>query len=398
MKDKMAKLIEITGKALSGEWGNDDNTGNGIPVLRTTNFTNEGIVNYNNVVTRIIEKKKIEEKYLRKGDIVIEKSGGSDKQPVGRVVYFDGPENTYLFNNFTGLLRVKDQAKWYPRYVFYSLFSNYHRGGTRASQNKTTGLHNLKIDDFVSRCEVTEAGINEQIAACKRMDRVNDIIRMHQQQLQKLDELVKARFVELFGDPATNPYGWQQLTVNDVCVSVVRGPFGSALKKEFFVPPSDTTYKVYEQKHAIQKSSTIGTYYVTAEKYNELRRFECHSGDILMSCSGTMGELYQLPAGCERGIINQALCKFTLNERILPIVFLAYMRETIGNLETKGSGIQNIAAVSYVKAMPINLPPMRVQEQYATFVEQTDKSKVAVQKALDKAQLLFDSLMQKYFG
>ena len=398
MKDKMAKLIEITGKALSGEWGNDDSTGNGIPVLRTTNFTNEGIVNYNNVVTRIIEKKKIEEKYLRKGDIVIEKSGGSDKQPVGRVVYFDGPENTYLFNNFTGLLRVKDQAKWYPRYVFYSLFSNYHRGGTRAFQNKTTGLHNLKIDDFVSRCEVTEAGINEQIAACKRMDRVNDIIRMHQQQLQKLDELVKARFVELFGDPATNPYGWQQLTVNDVCVSVVRGPFGSALKKEFFVPPSDTTYKVYEQKHAIQKSSTIGTYYVTAEKYNELRRFECHSGDILMSCSGTMGELYQLPAGCERGIINQALCKFTLNERILPIVFLAYMRETIGNLETKGSGIQNIAAVSYVKAMPINLPPMRVQEQYATFVEQTDKSKVAVQKALDKAQLLFDSLMQKYFG
>ena len=314
------------------------------------------------------------------------------------MVYFDGPENTYLFNNFTGLLRVKDQAKWYPRYVFYSLFSNYHRGGTRAFQNKTTGLHNLKIDDFVSRCEVTEAGINEQIAACKRMDRVNDIIRMHQQQLQKLDELVKARFVELFGDPATNPYGWQQLTVNDVCVSVVRGPFGSALKKEFFVPPSDTTYKVYEQKHAIQKSSTIGTYYVTAEKYNELRRFECHSGDILMSCSGTMGELYQLPAGCERGIINQALCKFTLNERILPIVFLAYMRETIGNLETKGSGIQNIAAVSYVKAMPINLPPMRVQEQYATFVEQTDKSKVAVQKALDKAQLLFDSLMQKYFG
>lgn len=213
-----------------------------------------------------------------------------------------------------------------------------------------------------------------------------------------MDELVKARFIELFGDPATNPYGWQQLTVNDVCVSVVRGPFGSALKKEFFVPPSNTTYKVYEQKHAIQKSSTIGTYYVTAEKYNELRRFECHSGDILMSCSGTMGELYQLPAGCERGIINQALCKFTLNERILPIVFLAYMRETIGNLETKGSGIQNIAAVSYVKAMPISLPPMRVQEQYATLVEQTDKSKLAIQQSLDKLKTLRKSLMQEYYG
>ena len=218
--------------------------------------------------------------------------------------------------------------------------------------------------------------MTEQLQIIKKISQIVRSIEKRKEELQLLDQLVKSRFIELFGDPVTNPYGWQQLTVNDVCVSVVRGPFGSALKKEFFVPPSDTTYKVYEQKHAIQKSSTIGTYYVTAEKYNELRRFECHSGDILMSCSGTMGELYQLPAGCERGIINQALCKFTLNERILPIVFLAYMRETIGNLETKGSGIQNIAAVSYVKAMPINLPPMRVQEQFATFVEQADKSKL----------------------
>ena len=81
----MAKLIEITGKVLSGEWGTDDESGNGVPVLRTTNFTNEGIVDYSNVVTRTIQKKNIDAKYLRKGDIIIEKSGGSDKQPVGRV-------------------------------------------------------------------------------------------------------------------------------------------------------------------------------------------------------------------------------------------------------------------------------------------------------------------------
>ena len=240
--------------------------------------------------------------------------------------------------------------------------------------------------------------MEEQKEITDIISKISYVIEKRKQELSDLDELIKSRFVEMFGDPGTNPYGWEKLTVNDVCASVVRGPFGSALKKEFFVPPSDTTYKVYEQKHAIQKSSTIGTYYVTAEKYNELRRFECCSGDILMSCSGTMGELYQLPEDCERGIINQALCKFTLNERILPIVFLSYMRETIGNLETKGSGIQNIAAVSYVKAMPINLPPLHVQEQFAAFVEQIDKSKVAVQKSLDETQLLFDSLMQKYFG
>ena len=140
----MTKLIDITGKAVSGEWGEDDEAGNGIPVLRTTNFTNDGIINYSNVVTRLITKKaSIDDKFLRKGDIIIEKSGGSDKQPVGRVVFFDGEENKYLFNNFTGLLRVKDSTICSPRFLFYALFYNYKKGGTIPFQNKTTGLHNM---------------------------------------------------------------------------------------------------------------------------------------------------------------------------------------------------------------------------------------------------------------
>ena len=257
----------------------------------------------------------------------------------------------------------------------YFVFAVEHKLAEMESKTHGATMKHIVKKDF-DGTTIPYPPIEKQAEIAGHLRRITSLIDRQTEQLLLLDQLVKSRFIELFGDPVTNPYGWQQLTVNDVCVSIVRGPFGSALKKEFFVPPSDTTYKVYEQKHAIQKSSTIGTYYVTAEKYNELRRFECHSGDILMSCSGTMGELYQLPAGCERGIINQALCKFTLNERILPIAFLAYMRETIGNLETKGSGIQNIAAVSYVKAMPINLPPMRVQEQFAAFVEQTDKSKL----------------------
>ena len=174
----MAKLIDITGKSLSGEWGTDDETGDGIPVLRTTNFTNEGVVNYNDVVTRTITKKNIADKFLRKGDIIIEKSGGSDKFPVGRVIYFDGEEKTYLFNNFTGLLRVKNQDDWYPKYVFYSLYANYKRGGTRAFENKTTGLHNLKTDDYVSRYEVAEIDKTEQILICEKLNKLYEIIKL----------------------------------------------------------------------------------------------------------------------------------------------------------------------------------------------------------------------------
>ena len=202
----------------------------------------------------------------------------------------------------------------------------------------------------------------------------------------------------MFGDPEINQHGFDKVTVNDVCTAIVRGPFGSALKKDFFVEKSSKTYKVYEQKHAIQKSATIGTYYIDETKFKELKRFECKPGDFLMSCSGTMGELYQLPADCERGIINQALCKFTLNDKIVPVFFLTYMSQTIGNLETKGSGIKNIAAVSYVKAMPVILPPIELQNEFAHFVEQTDKSKFRIKQSLEKLEILYKALLQKYFG
>ena len=202
----MAKLIDITGKAISGEWGNDDEIGNGIPVLRTTNFTNTGIINFSNVITRDIQKKNISEKYLRNGDIIIEKSGGSDTQPVGRVIFFEAEENKYLFNNFTGLLRVKDKTLCFPKYLFYFLFSNYQKGGTIPFQNKTTGLHNLKTDDYVKKCDVPLPTLETQHQIAGNLDKVTHTIDLCNAILEKLDLLVKSRFVEMFGDKNNNKY------------------------------------------------------------------------------------------------------------------------------------------------------------------------------------------------
>ena len=277
----MAKLIEITGKALSGEWGTDDETGCGIPVLRTTNFTNEGIVNYRNVVTRTITKKKIAEKYLRQGDIIIEKSGGSDKQPVGRVIYFDGPDSTYLFNNFTGLLRVKDRNVWYPRYVFYSLFFNYRRGGTKAFENKTTGLHNLKVDDYVSRCEVRVENIQKQVAICEQLDRIFDIIRARQQQLQKLDELIKARFVELFGD-GNHPH----IALIDLIIE------GAGLSYGIVQPGDDGTgdMGVLRPVDMVDgKISTASIKYIDRSIGDGFKKTELYGDELLITVRGTTG-------------------------------------------------------------------------------------------------------------
>ena len=388
----MARLIDITGKALAGEWGSDDETGNGVPILRTTNFTNEGVVDYNNVVTRTITKKKIEEKYLRKGDIIIEKSGGSDKQPVGRVIYFDGPDNTYLSNNFTGLLRVQNQEIWYPRYVFYSLFSNYRRGGTRPYENKTTGLHNLKTDDYVSRYEVAETDISTQIQICDQIDRMYGIIKMRQQELQKLDELIKARFVEMFENGQFPIH-----TVENLCSEVVDCPHTTPKYEGELKNPAIRTSEI--KKGYLTWDSMK---YVSDDEYEErVVRLRPEQGDIVYGREGTFGNAAILPAGY----------KFCLGQRVMLLrpdyslctseyMLHAVISDSVYRQALEKNNASTVAHVNVkdVKQFRIPLPPIELQNQFADFVKQVDKSKVEVQKALDEAQLLFDSLMQEYFG
>ena len=392
----MAKLIDITGKVLSGEWGTDDETGNGIPVLRTTNFTNEGVVNYDSVVTRRITKKNIEEKYLRPGDIILEKSGGSDKQPVGRVIYYDGPEKTYLFNNFTGLLRVKDSNRWFPRYVFYSLFANYRKGGTREYENKTTGLHNLKVDAYVSRYEVTDAVFDQQKEICERLDIITEVIRLRRQELQKLDELIKARFVELFGDPVSNPKGWKKKALSDEA-EIKIGPFGSLLHKEDYIIGG---HALVNPSHIVDgKIAPDNKLTVTDEKYDELSAYHLQIGDVVMGRRGEIGRcavVEQAGLLCGTGSLLIRTNGDLSADYIQKIISFPSFKRTIEDMAV-GQTMPNLN-VPIVSAFQIIKPPKSVQDQYYAFVAQVDKSKVAVQSALDEAQLLFDSLMQEYFG
>ena len=394
----MAKLIDITGKALSGEWGTDDESGDGIPVLRTTNFTNEGVVNYNDVVTRTITKKNIDEKFLRKGDIIIEKSGGSDKFPVGRVIYFDGEENTYLFNNFTGLLRVKNQDVWYPRYVFYSLFANYKRGGTRAYENKTTGLHNLKTDDYVSRYEVAEIDKQEQVSICEKLDKIYAIIKARELELQLLDDLIKARFVEFFGDPVLNEKGWKTKPLLDMgnCKNGMNFHYDDSGVEIHCLGVGD-----FKDLSIIDNTETL-----PKVSLNEMpsEDYLLKNDDIVFVRSNGNKALVGRSLAVYPGDIPTTFSGFCIRYRkyddSITVPYLLRVLKT-DSIRTKmagrGANIQNLNQ-QILGTLIIPVPPIELQEQFADFVHQVDKSKVAVQKALDETQLLFDSLMQKYFG
>lgn len=151
---KIMRLKDVVERPLSGEWGTEDKDGTGIKVLRTANFTDAGIIDYSEVVTRKIDPKKLESKAMETGDILIEKSGGSDTKPVGRVVYYLGEPREYLFNNFTAIIRPKKEMDILKRYLFEFLFVSYWNGGTRLYENKTTGLHNLRLNEYLEGTEI----------------------------------------------------------------------------------------------------------------------------------------------------------------------------------------------------------------------------------------------------
>ena len=387
----MAKLIDITGKALAGEWGTEDTTGAGIPVLRTTNFTNEGVVDYSDVVTRTITKKNLNDKFLRRGDIIIEKSGGSDKYPVGRVIYFDGPENTYLFNNFTGLLRVQDTSTWYPKYVFYSLFGNYRRGGTRPFENKTTGLHNLKTDDYVSRYEISEKPLDEQIRVCKYLDILFRIIKMREDQLVKMDDLIKARFVELFGDLKVNSKGWPIADFNE-CASIdtnmIHDFDGYENHPHIGIDSIEKDTGRLVGYRTIAEDGVISGKYLFTPNHIIYSKIRPNLNKVAMPDFEGLCSADAYPILVKTGVCTREFFGYTLRSQYFLDYILAFSNRT------------NLPKVNknQVEGFKLPLPDYEVQEEFSGFVKQVDKSKVAVQKALDETQLLFDSLMQEYFG
>ena len=248
---------------------------------------------------------------------------------------------------------------------------------------------------IVSAIEINVPTLSEQKAAVSQLEKVNNIIRMRRQELQKLDELVKARFVELFGDTILNPFGWKKDLLGTVC-DVRDGTHDSPQYYESGYPLV-TSKNVTGGKIDLTDCSLI----CEADFKKISERSKVDIGDIIMPMIGTVGKPVIVDIEPNFAIKNVSLIKFKADSRVLNTYIRALLQSDYFDdavLSKVRGGTQKFISLGDIRKLEVLVPPMELQEQFATFIKQTDKSKVVVQKALDEAQLLFDSLMQKYFG
>lgn len=344
-----------------------------------------------NVDTRYVNKEKYNE--LQRfnvigGDIIV-----SCRGTIGET--FIVPDDAPMGIMHPSIMKIRLKEGVYNKFYFNKLLT------TRLKKHKNeangSGIKMAISATSLGKELFPVPTLEEQQEIAETLDKLQSIITHRRTQLEKLDLLVKARFVEMFGD--SSKYNIEQLKNN--VEEMFIGPFGSALKSEYFVDEKDAYCMVYEQKHAIQKTLNLPTRYVDKEKYNELKRFTVLGNDIIISCRGTIGEIYSIPKDAPMGIMHPSIMKIRLNkEKYRNLFFTIMLEQYMQNSMTKakGSGVKMAVTATELGKEFFIVPSIEEQKTFENFVKQVDKSKATVQKALDEAQLLFDSLMQEYFG
>lgn len=252
----------------------------------------------------------------------------------------------------------------------------------------------------LNQLEIYIPDFDTQVERSETLLRIENIISIRQQQLQKLDELVKARFVELFGDPEINPNNYPVCQLSNFIVFLTSGSrewaqYCADDGTEWFI-----TIKNVKDCHI----ETDNMQPINAPDNAEAKRTRVREGDLLISITADLGRTGVVTKEiAEHGAyINQHLTCIRLKQDVLNPLYVAYFMESPAGKEQFESKNQRAvkAGLNFdsINSLRLLVPPMDEQSAFVAFIEQTDKSKAAVQKALDEAQLLFDSLMQKFFG
>jgi len=351
----------------------------GVPVIRIGNITKEGLIIDENVCYDEKFWNENDSYRIAKNDILIAMSGAT----VGKSC-INNTVRKLLLNQRVAAINCDNNINL--KYIFYSIdsekFSKYIMTNSIGCAQPNISLKQIANFEIPAVC------IEEQKRITDELDKLSNLIDKRKQQLLKLDDLVKARFVELFGDPILNQKGFPVYRMDEV----VEFQGGSQPDKKYFEyePTEDNIRLIQIRDYKTDK-------YITYIPKSMAKRF-CTADDIMIGRYGP--PIFQILQGIE-GSFNVALMKATPKmgnkEFIRQFLKQDCLLEYLEGLSKRTAGQDGIQ-MDKLKEYPFPMPPIELQEEFEQFIKQTDKSKLEVQKSLEKLELLKKSLMQKYFG
>lgn len=360
----------------------------GYPITRIETITNDkfnrnrmgyaGITNLENYQSYVLED----------GDLLM--SHINSIQYLGRTVLYEKQGDERVIHGMNLLCLKANKDIILPSYARYFFCTRYFREQIRTITKKSVNQASFAVTDL-KKLKILIFPIDEQRHIVDMLDRVKKVMALRQQELQKLDELVKARFVELFGDLKSNSKHWQMASFTDCAIIDTKMIHDFCGYEDYPHIGIDSiekgTGRLYGYKTVAEDAVISGKYIFTPAHiiYSKIRPNlnKVALPDFTGLCSA---DAY--PILVKSDVCNREFLGYTMRSSYFLDYILAF------------SGRTNLPKVNknQVEGFTLPLPPIELQNQFSAFVTQTDKSKAVIQKALDETQLLFNSVMQEYFG
>lgn len=371
-KDWEVKKLGDICYSLNGLWTGKNPPFVSVSVIRNTNFSKDCKLVLNDVAIIEVERNQYLSRKLIYGDIIIEKSGGSDKQPVGRPVIFKVKEGEYSFSNFTSTLRVVDKGIVYSDFLYYQLKFFYFDGRTLKMQNKTTGLRNLQLNAYLNQ-RILLPPIQTQHLIVEELDSLTSIIEKQKKQLEELDNLAQSIFYDMFGDPIENERGWDSTCFGDLFL--LRSGNSLPAKKQI---PGD--FKVYGG------NGINGTHveFNREGEYIIIGRVGAYCGNVRIA----KGAFW---------LTDNAFELIQVKE-IQNTIYLLYLLRVINLFRYANKAAQPVISNVVLRDITIPLPPLSLQQKFASKIEAIEKQKELIKKSIKETEDLFNSRMDYYFN
>ncbi len=379
-----------------------NSSGSGLKVTRIETIA-DGTIDLDRVGYVETTKKDIEDYRLNIGDVLF--SNINSVAHIGKSVLVDTDQDLYHGMN---LLRLRvDAESNSPHFVYFSINTPPVRESFRERANKAVNQASINQTE-VSRTLIPAPSRIEQQKIADCLTSLDEVIAAQGRKVEALkahkrglmqqlfpregETVPRLRFPEFRDGPE-----WEERTLGEIS-KLVRGPFGGSLKKEIFV---ENGYAVYEQSHAIYGDFSSFRYYISEDKFDDLKRFAVAATDIIMSCSGTMGKFAVIPHDAAAGVINQALLKLTATPSCNPqflkeVLELPSVQQKLLS-QSGGGAIQNVVSVDQIKALPLRLPGESEQRKIVDCVASFDAQIAGESEKLAALKTHKQGLMQQLF-